>query len=319
MAEAVPNQLDMVALKALWDTLDKNADGLLQGKEWGRHVKEQEEQMKLFFGGETLKEIGMQFNRIDEDGNDLLSWDEFVGAAQMSDLKKLFLTLDADANGKVSSKEWGQAVGQKWETMAAVFGGKSRREVGMYFNTVDKNEDETLTWEEFSKAYYAQSCTTEYTELRTLWDSLNKDENDCVDSKEWGTAINQNQEIAMKYFGGSTLQEIASQFRKIDANNDKKLSWVEVVEAADIGSFKKLFMSIDSDGSGMVDSKEWGRQLTSFYEEMGQYFTGLTLGQMGAMFKDIDTNHDDKISWPEMEKALIAHQAKMEEGGYELP
>merc|ERR1719492_143421 len=140
-----------------------------------------------------------------------------------------------------------------------MFGGKSKREVGMYFNNIDKNDDETLTWEEFAKAYYATSCPVEYTELRELWDKLNKDENGFVDSKEWGSAIQNNTEIAKKYFGGETLQEIASQFRKIDANSDKKLTWNEVVEAADIGAFKKLFMSIDSDGSGMVDSKEWGQ------------------------------------------------------------
>jgi len=314
MAEAVPNQLDMTALKALWDTLDKNEDGLLQGKEWGRHVKAQEEQMKLFFGGETLKEIGMQFNRIDADGNDLLDWKEFVAAAQMSDLKKLFLTLDKDGNGQVSSKEWGQAVGQQWESMAAVFGGKSRREVGMYFNTIDKNDDETLTWEEFAKALYAQDCTKEYTELRELWDALNKDENDCVDSKEWGSAINNNQEIAMKYFGGSTLKEVASQFRKIDLDGNKKLSWVEVVEAADIGAFRKLFMKIDSDGSGMIDRKEWGSQLTAYFADLGTYFGGLTLGQMGKMFNELDTDNNDVISWTEMEQGLKAHQAKMEEG-----
>jgi len=254
----------------------------------------------------------MGFNRVDEDGNDLLDFNEFVAAAQMSDLKKLFLTLDKDENGAVSSKEWGQAVGKQWESMAAVFGGKSRREVGQYFNTIDKNDDETLTWEEFAKAYYAEDFTAEYVEIRELWDALNKDENDCVDSKEWGRCINENQEIAKKYFGGETLQEIASQFRKIDLNGDKKLTWNEVVEAADIGSFKKLFMSIDSDGSGMVDSKEWGQQLTSFYEQLGTYFAGMTLKQMGQFFNTIDTNHDDKISWPEMQAALIKYQQDQE-------
>lgn len=310
--EAVPSTFDMQALKALWDRLDKNDDGKLEGKEWGRHLKANEEDMKMFFGGETLKEIGCQFNRVDADGNDLLDWDEFVAAAQMSDLKKLFLSLDDNKNGEVSSREWGKAVGTKWESMAAMFGGKSKREVGMYFNNIDKNDDETLTWEEFAKAYYATSCPVEYTELRELWDKLNKDENGFVDSKEWGSAIQNNTEIAKKYFGGETLQEIASQFRKIDANSDKKLSWVEVVEAADVGSLKKLFMKIDSDGSGRIDSQEWGRQLKSFYEEMGTYFGGLTLPEMGKMFNDIDTNNDDKISWDELQAAIFKYNAEQE-------
>lgn len=64
--------------KALFDTLDKDDSGKISGKEWGSAVYSNQDVMKKYFGGSTLKEIGTAFNRIDTDDNDQLTWDEFV-------------------------------------------------------------------------------------------------------------------------------------------------------------------------------------------------------------------------------------------------
>merc|ERR1719171_2863409 len=68
-------------LRNLFDSLDKDHDGKVTGKEWGKKVKENQTLLAKYFGGSTLKEIGSAFKRIDTDGNASLSWDEFVAAA----------------------------------------------------------------------------------------------------------------------------------------------------------------------------------------------------------------------------------------------
>ena len=64
-------------LKELWDRLDSDADGKVTGKEWGSKVYAEQEMMSKFFGGTDLPSIGKGFNRIDKNGDDLLTWEEF--------------------------------------------------------------------------------------------------------------------------------------------------------------------------------------------------------------------------------------------------
>merc|ERR1712107_451972 len=65
----------------------------------------------------------------------------------------------------------------------------------------------------------------------------------------------------------------------IDENADKKLTWKEVVSARtklqDLSALQKVYMQMDIDGDGFVDSKEWGK------------------------------NHDDKISWDEIRSTVF--------------
>merc|ERR1719451_135252 len=71
-------------LRNLFDSLDKDHDGKVTGKEWGKKVKENQSLLSKYFGGSTLKEIGSAFSRIDADGNKSLSWEEFVVAAGLA-------------------------------------------------------------------------------------------------------------------------------------------------------------------------------------------------------------------------------------------
>ena len=68
-------------LKALFESLDKDGDGKVTGKEWGSAVHKNKDVLAKFFGGATMKEIGQAFRRLDTDGSGDLTWDEFEAGA----------------------------------------------------------------------------------------------------------------------------------------------------------------------------------------------------------------------------------------------
>mmetsp|Transcript_33037 Transcript_33037/g.65706 ORF Transcript_33037/g.65706 Transcript_33037/m.65706 type:complete len:168 (-) Transcript_33037:315-818(-) len=156
----------MAELKAVFEKLDKDGDGKVTSKEWGKAVGKNRKALKKFFGGATVKEIGQQFSRIDADGSGDLTWDEFVsgvvslGAALKladaleteegrAELKALFTTLDKDGDGKVTSKEWGKAVKKNKDMLAKYFGGAELKEIGQAFKRLDADGSGDLTWDEF--------------------------------------------------------------------------------------------------------------------------------------------------------------------------
>merc|ERR1711904_185185 len=70
----------------------------------------------------------------------------------IAELKSLFNKLDKDSNGRISSKEWGKAVGQNKEILAKYFGGSSTGEIGQAFSKIDSSGDKQLSWEELVDA-----------------------------------------------------------------------------------------------------------------------------------------------------------------------
>merc|ERR1719353_33502 len=69
-------------------------------------------------------------------------------------------------------------------------------------------------------------------ELRKLFDTLDKDNDGKVTGQEWGKKVKEHQAVLSKYFGGSTLKEIGSAFKRIDVDGNASLSWLEFVAAA---------------------------------------------------------------------------------------
>lgn len=310
---AVP--LSYVGLKALWDKLNKDANGFIDSKEWGRMVGTYTDEMQDLFGGTTEKELGMVFPGADSNSDNKLSWSEFVAAADLSEMRKLFLEVDAkgDGNGKISSKEYGRAVSTLFARMKGGFGGLTKAEVGKKFNMFNLNEDNEITWNEWVTGWWQKTVPTEYLELHKLFETVDKDENGMVSSKEWGTAVSKNKEMMKKYFGGDSMAEVGKNFNKIDLNGDDKLSWVEIVKAADMGSLKKVFFSMDKDGNGAVDKKEWGKQLSKFKEALGEFFSGCSISELGRKFNSIDANDDGRLTWDEIQNAIFMESEKKEE------
>jgi len=254
LAKAISTAEGKEDLKALWDTLDKDGDGKISGKEWGSSVYKNQDIMKKYFGGSTLSEIGQAFNKIDTNGDDLLTWDELtlqagsylaannLTAAMLTEegkaeIKALFDSLDKDGDGKVSGKEWGSKVYQNQDIMSKYFGGSTLQEIGQAFNRIDSNGDDQLTWEEFSgeSAAYALSAKlasamrdpAAKAELKALFDSLDADSDGKVSGKEWGSKVYEKQDLMKKFFGGATLSEIGQAFNRIDTSGDDQLTWDE--------------------------------------------------------------------------------------------
>merc|ERR1719183_2423932 len=69
-------------------------------------------------------------------------------------------------------------------------------------------------------------------ELRKLFDTLDKDGDGKVTGQEWGKTVKEHQALLSKYFGGSTLKEIGSAFKRIDTDGNASLSWAEFAAAA---------------------------------------------------------------------------------------
>lgn len=82
LASALESQQGAMELKALFDTLDKDGDGRVTGKEWGSAVSKNKDILQKYFGGKDMKAIGKAFKRLDVDGSGDLTWDEFVSGSQ---------------------------------------------------------------------------------------------------------------------------------------------------------------------------------------------------------------------------------------------
>jgi Ca2+-binding EF-hand superfamily protein len=156
-------------LRALFDACDKDGDGSVTSKEWGKSVGKNWKTMAKFFGGATMPEVAKMFKKLDADGSGDLTWDEFELAMESMDvtmrlaealetaegaaeLRALFDRLDKDGDGTVSSKEWGSVVAKNKELLQKYFGGKNLKAVAKAFNRIDVDGSGDLTWEEFCAA-----------------------------------------------------------------------------------------------------------------------------------------------------------------------
>ena len=141
--------------------------------------------MQTYFGGATIGEVGRMFSKINADGDEKMTWEEWctaVGADAAKDgltaamatpegraeFKKVFESLDANGDGALSSKEWGQGIGKKWheddafkELMKKYFGGATIGEVASQFNKINADGDAKLTWDEWCTAVGASAADAE--------------------------------------------------------------------------------------------------------------------------------------------------------------
>jgi len=155
-------------LRALFDSCDKDGDGCVTAKEWGKAVGKHWKTMAKFFGGVDKKEVGKAFKSLDADGSGDLTWTEFEEAVEAMDvslrlaaaletkagseeLKALFDTLDKNGDGTVSKKEWGSAVKKNQEQLKKFFGGSNIKAIGKAFNRIDADGSGDLTWDEFKE------------------------------------------------------------------------------------------------------------------------------------------------------------------------
>merc|ERR1712166_953537 len=150
-----------------------------------------------------------------------------------------------------------------------------------------------------------------------------------VGSKEWGQTVFQNKDMLAKYFGGSSMKEIASAFDKMDTNSSDSLTWDEFVGAASSETattttadaargwalvrnvvaimqtedgqeeLKAVFDKIDRDDNGKVSCKEWGRFAFKNKDLLKKYLGGGNMRDISQMFNKLDKDNNDSLSWEE--------------------
>ena len=157
-------------------------------------------------------------------------------------------------------------------------------------------------------------------ELRVVFDQLDVDKSGSVDLKEWNAGVKQHRSVLSQYFGGSTISEIGANFRVMDKNRDGSLTWIEFERSAikavakrrvvALKELKKLFDALDKDASGTVDSKEWGAAVAKNQEALAKHFGKVSLAQIGQVFKEIDDNGDNRLTWWEFEAAAAKKMAQ---------
>jgi len=169
LIDAMESPEGRAELRALFDSLDKDGDGNVTSKEWGKGMKANWKSLSKFFGGVTIAEVGKAFARLDADNSGDLTWDEFEMAVAGMDvqmrlaealdtkegfkeLRELFDRIDKDGDGTVTGKEWGKAVSANMDVMKKYFGGKNKKAIGKAFKRIDADGSGGLTWDEFVAA-----------------------------------------------------------------------------------------------------------------------------------------------------------------------
>jgi Ca2+-binding EF-hand superfamily protein len=87
MAQAVASVEGAAELKGLFETIDANSDGTVTADEWGAALSENAELIAKYFGGSgkkgsSKKTLTKAFKRLDTEGKNALSWDDFVAGSQ---------------------------------------------------------------------------------------------------------------------------------------------------------------------------------------------------------------------------------------------
>jgi len=69
---------------------------------------------------------------------------------------------------------------------------------------------------------------------------------------------------------------------------------------------RKLFDTLDQDRSGAVEKKEWGKFLQANRETLAAALGGVSLRQLGEMFRSIDSDGEGTVTWEEFSVAAAA-------------
>ena len=153
-------------------------------------------------------------------------------------------------------------------------------------------------------------------ELKSLFESLDKDGDGRVTSKEWGGAVVKNQALLSRYFGGATAKEVGRQFQRVDVDGSGALTWDEFVSGCvsfggaikvadalltDSGKaeLKGLFESLDKNSDGRVTRKEWGGAMVKNQALLSRYFGGATAKEVEGQFQRVDVDGSGALTWDE--------------------
>ncbi|CAE8623939.1 unnamed protein product [Polarella glacialis] len=226
--------------------------------------------------------------------------------AGQAELKALFDKLDTNADGKVSSQEWGNSVFENKDILAKFFGGSSSpEELALAFKRIDVDKSDNLTWAEFTAAARSVMVSDQMaaamlnpegkTAIKGLFDKIDQNGDIQITALEFAAALFSQSDIVKSYFGGMdlTLEDLSTAFQRIHKDRNGVLTWNEfesstasyrvaeqLAEAmtTDTGKaeLRALFVTLDKNRDGKVSSQEWGVAVMANKDILQKFFGGAT-------------------------------------------
>eukprot|EP00930_Biecheleria_cincta_P090069 TRINITY_DN79409_c0_g1_i1.p1 TRINITY_DN79409_c0_g1~~TRINITY_DN79409_c0_g1_i1.p1 ORF type:complete len:247 (+),score=62.49 TRINITY_DN79409_c0_g1_i1:38-778(+) len=154
--------------KALFDRLDKDADGFVSLEEWVALLYKEERVVKRFLGDASIQEIREAFRQIDKDHNGTVNFEELVRASEVFTVSaktgaalqteegrkffcNLFNQLDNGKDGQITYQEFVRAMCKHGLEMQKLLGVQklSQETLRQAFERIDKDGSQVITWDEF--------------------------------------------------------------------------------------------------------------------------------------------------------------------------
>eukprot|EP00930_Biecheleria_cincta_P064430 TRINITY_DN50000_c0_g1_i1.p1 TRINITY_DN50000_c0_g1~~TRINITY_DN50000_c0_g1_i1.p1 ORF type:complete len:293 (-),score=67.09 TRINITY_DN50000_c0_g1_i1:207-1085(-) len=158
-------------------------------------------------------------------------------------MKILFEQLDMDSSNSISAKEFCSGL-MNSRISDMIFGSTkpTLHELMAAFARFDVDSSGTLSWEELEEAVCIYSASEQLAaalysdedkaELKRLFISLDKNNDNKISPTEWGSAIFSHKELMNKLFGATNRRAIIQMFEQLDKDHSGGLDWDEFEAAS---------------------------------------------------------------------------------------
>ena len=264
----------------------------------------------------NINEVKKAFLGMDKNKDGVLSRDEIVefGKFNGQEVDAIFILGDLNQDGDIDLEEF---VGLMCPQAAMAIARLTRNvkniaEAQELFRVLDKNGDGLISQEEM-RACGSRFNTIEIESIFAIGDINNDGE---IDLSEFVGVMCPSASTVVGRLSKNykTLEEIKGGFKKLDINNDGKISKPEMAQAGlNEQEVNAIFALGDSNNDGEIDLDEFIAVLcpsaSAVVFKISQMFKDKSGAE--AAFKKIDINGDGLISKEEMSKATFAGNAKL--------
>ena len=262
-------------------------------------------------------------------------------------LKLVFSSIDKNKDNTASKEELTAAV-KKDECLVGFLkdGGFGDVDIPTLLTTLDSNQDGKVTWEEFEKNLHEAAVKAQETggvaaadapakerartQLRLIFDSMEKNDDDTVSKDKVEEAIVKDEKLkALLPDVGLADADIPARVAAMITIMEDRMTWTEFesfleekavmevkafgeVGAADqaadekaLVQLKKVFDTLDKNQAGAVDKQELKGGLGKD-ADLGKLIKEAGFNPQFDEFEYLDTNHAGTITWQEFEQHLKA-------------
>ena len=136
------------------------------------------------------------FAMLDTDSDGRISKQEFLASGSLifrnvttDQMSKMFETIDEDKSGDISMEEFIKLYQQQHSHSDVQIGLQCLSNLQFVFAAMDKDNNGTLDFQEFTNALRMYGCKETDEQLLTLFKSADKDDSNCIDYREFSTIV----------------------------------------------------------------------------------------------------------------------------------